>query len=110
MTNETPDLKPDEISEEDLPSPLRCWSGTAVASSMSFAAFLITRKVVANFASKPPTGNDLALQIGATVRTLVMGIFTMATGVFGLIAVGLFLLGVKSLLESLKNPKSEEAS
>ncbi|OKH18654.1 hypothetical protein NIES208_05205 [[Limnothrix rosea] IAM M-220] len=108
--NETPDPKPEEIPEEPLPSPLRCWSGTAVASSMSFAAFLVTRKVITNFASTPPTGNDLALRIAITVRTLVVGVLTMATGVFGLIALGLLLLGVKSLLESLKNPESEEAS
>ena len=94
MSEETPDLKP----YETLPSPLRCWYGTAVAGSMSFAAYLLTNKVIAGFASKPPTGNGLAIQIGITVRTLIMGLFTMATGVFGLIAVGLFILGLQSLL------------
>ena len=98
MSDETPDLKPEETQVEVLPSPLRCWTGTAVAGSMSFAAFLVTRSVIGNFASNPPTGNAFAIRIAITVRTLLMGISTMATAVFGMIAIGLLLLGIKSLL------------
>ena len=65
---------------------------------MSFAAFLVTRSVIGNFASNPPTGNAFAIRIAITVRTLLMGISTMATAVFGMIAIGLLLLGIKSLL------------
>lgn len=105
MSEETPDLKPDEA----LPSPLRCWYGTVVAGSMSLGAYLLTNKVIAGFASKPPTGNGLAIQIGITVRTLIMGLFTMATGVFGLIAVGLFILGLQSLFSGNKENPSGDA-
>lgn len=119
MSDETPDLQTKVTPEIDpeidpetevLPSPLRCWSGTMVAGGMSYVAFLLTQNVVASFASKPATGNQLALQIASTVRTLVMGVFTMATGVFGVIAVGLFLLGVKSLLSDNEPPETSESN
>ena len=111
MSDEKPDLPTEETPEvEALPSPVRCWSGTLVAGGMSYAAFLLTQSVVASFASKPATGNQLALQIASTVRTLVMGIFTMATGVFGIIAIGLFLLGVKSMLADKETPETNESS
>ncbi|BAW95856.1 hypothetical protein NIES970_07700 [[Synechococcus] sp. NIES-970] len=110
MSEETPDLKPEKApASEALPSPLRCWYGTAVAGAMSLTAYLLTSKVIAGFASKPPTGNELAVQIGITVRTLIMGLFTMATGVFGLIAVGLFILGLQSLFSGQKTSPPGDA-
>ncbi|MGB2925155.1 MAG: DUF3082 domain-containing protein [Limnothrix sp.] len=104
MSDETPEIKPDET----FPSPLRCWTGSAIAGGMAFVAYLLTRNITASFASKPPTGNALALQIGVTVRTLVMGIFTMATGLFSLVAVGLVILGIQSLLTPSETTAPEE--
>ena len=104
MTEEIPDPKPEDI----LPSPLRCWTGTAVAGSMSFAAYLLTTKIIANFASNPPTGNTFAIRISVTVRTLITGVSTMATSVFALIAIGLLLLGFKSLLTPEKTATTED--
>lgn len=113
MSDITPDPQTaatPEVETEPLPSPIRCWSGTLVAGGMSYVALLLTQNVVASFASKPATGNQLALQIASTVRTLVMGVFTMATGIFGIIAVGLFLLGVKSLLTPKATPETSESN
>lgn len=107
MPEESPELTKTAAEETD-PSPLRCWTGTTVAGSMSFAAYLISQNIAANFASKPPTGNTLALQIGVTVRTLVLGISMMATGIFAIIALGLFLLGWRSIL-SPSAPTNEES-
>ncbi|AFY40262.1 hypothetical protein Lepto7376_4133 [[Leptolyngbya] sp. PCC 7376] len=109
MNDEITDSKQEEIPEV-LPSPLRCWTGTAVAGSMSFAAYLVTRNVIINFANNPPTGNTVAMRIAITVRTLLMGICTMATAVFGMIAIGLLLLGIKSLLAPDEETASGESS
>lgn len=105
MTENNPNV---QAEEDALPSPLRCWSGTAVSGSMSFAAYLLTNKVIANFASHPPTGNGFAMRIGVTVRTLVMGVSTMATAIFGIIAVGLLLLGIQSLLATKQATPTED--
>lgn len=105
MTQETPKVNPEE---EALPSPLRCLYGAIVAGAMSFAAYLLTSNVIVNFASHPPTGNGFAVRIGITVRTLIMGLSTMATAIFGMIAVGLLLLGIQSFLASKKTATSED--
>ena len=105
MTEETPELKPEE---EVLPSPIRCWTGTTVAGSMSFAAYLLTSKLITYFATTPATGNNFALRISVTVRTLITGLATMATAVFGMIAIGLLLLGFKSLFAQNDNATIEE--
>lgn len=104
MTEETQEPKP----EETLPSPMRCWTGATVAGSMSFAAYLLTTKIIAHFSSNPPTGNNLALRISVTVRTLITGVSTMATSVFALIAIGLLLLGFKSLLNPEETAPTED--
>lgn len=50
------------------------------------------------FAEKPlATDNQTALNIAAAVRTLVMGLSTLATFVFGFAALGLFLLSLQML-------------
>lgn len=104
MSDETPEIKP----EEELPSPLRCLYGTAVSGTMAIAAYFVTHKVIMNFAAHPPTGNNFALRIAVTVRTLIVGISTMATGLFSLIAISLFLLGIKSLLNSQNSASPQD--
>ncbi len=106
MSEKAPLVDPadENLTTEELPGPLRCWTGSGVAGGMAIAAYLITRAIAVSFANSPPTGNALALRIGITVRTLIIGISTMATGIFSLIAISLFILGIKSLLASA--PKS----
>lgn len=107
MSDDTPEVKPEIQIAEPLPSPLRCWTGTAVAGSMAIAAYFATQKIAFAFANHPATGNNLALRISITVRTLLIGISALATGMFLIISVSLFLLGIKSLLnpqESASTP------
>ncbi len=52
--------------------------------------------IALSFANKPVTSDNLAVvNLSAAVRTLVMGMFALGTGVFGIAALGLFLLGVQ---------------
>ncbi len=87
-------------------TPLRCFIGGGIAGSIGFASYMLTKAVVLTYANTPITfSNPLAVNIAATVRTLVIGITLLATFVFSLVAVGLTLLGFKLILDNLKgNP------
>lgn len=89
-------------------TPGRCWTGSLTASGLGFATYLLTQAIARSFAAKPPTGNDLALQIAATVRTLVLGLSVMVTGFLALISVGLILLGFQILLKKETPDSAEE--
>lgn len=89
-------------------TPLRCWKGSLVAGSIATGLYVATRSIIENFADKPlPTGNATSLNIAVAVRTFVIGIPTMATGIFGLVSIGLLLLGFQILLENKKVASKE---
>jgi hypothetical protein len=98
MTNSS-DNKPDQVNV----TPWRCWLGSSIAGSLAFGAYFLTTAIATAFASKPlSTTNITALNIGVAVRTLVIGITALATGICSLIAIGLFALGIQVLLQKNK--------
>ena len=65
--------------------------------------------IVTTYANKPVVSdNTLAIRIATAVRTLVIGVAALGTGVFGIVAVGLFLLGIQVTIKSLTNQTSNE--
>ena len=94
--------KSQEETKSNL-TPWRCWLGSAISGSLTYGLYLLTMAISHSFASKPlPTGNITTYNIAVAVRTLVVGIATLATGVFGLVAIGLLALGVQILIQQLK--------
>ncbi|HIK36806.1 MAG: DUF3082 domain-containing protein [Geminocystis sp.] len=106
MNNPQENNKSNPSPAETKITPLRCFIGGSIAGGIGFASFHLTKAVVFTYANTPITfSNPLAVNIAATVRTLVIGITMLATFVFSLVAVGLTLLGFKLILDSLKgNP------
>jgi Protein of unknown function (DUF3082) len=99
MTNSS-DQKQDQVNV----SPWRCWLGSSIAGSLAVGAYFLMTAIANAFASKPlSTTNITALNIGVAVRTLVVGITALATGVSSLIALGLFALGIQMLLKKKVN-------
>jgi hypothetical protein len=109
-----PDAIPSEVSPPELaqavvqpisegkaaPSALDCLSGSAIAAVIAGLAYLLTANIVGNFATKPFTStNYVAVNIASAVRTLVMGMFSMATVIFAIAALGLFALGIQTLIQ-----------
>lgn len=108
MTDPTPNstLPSDSLSESQsaatLPGPLRCFGGAIVAGAIAFALYLLTSSIAQTFANKPlPSGNATAINIAIAVRTLVVGMSALGTGIFGLAALGLAALGVQILVKRL---------
>jgi Protein of unknown function (DUF3082) len=88
-----------------MPTPSRCFSGAVVAAGLSFAAYNLMQAIALNFATHPLASNKLVVQrISAAVRTLVLGMSTLATGVFGFAALGLVGLGLQLLLKPKPTP------
>ncbi len=69
--------------------------------------YLLMISIATTFASKPiHSDNPIALNIGSAVRTLVVGVVALGTGIFGIVAVGLFALAIQLLVQQFTKPKS----
>lgn len=95
--NTQPDTKP--------PSPLRCLSGALIAGGLAIALYSLTVSIAQTFAAKPiHSDNPIVVNIGTAVRTLVVGVSTLATCLFGLVAIGLVALAVQVFFQLAQRP------
>lgn len=63
--------------------------------------------IATTFATKPiHSDNPMVVNIGSAVRTLVVGVVALGTGIFGIVAVGLLALAVQLLAQQVAKPKS----
>ncbi|UBF26434.1 DUF3082 domain-containing protein [Kovacikia minuta CCNUW1] len=86
-----------------LPGPLRCFVGAIVAGVIAYALYNMTGAIAHSFAAKPVHNDSYIVQrITAAVRTLVIGMSALGTGVFGLASVGLLGLGIQVLIQRLR--------
>lgn len=104
MNNLTPTEKPTTKSSklEQTPTPLRCLTGALMAGGIGMALYSLTASIASSFATKPIHSNNPAvLNIAAAVRTLVVGIAALATGIFGVVAVGLVALAIQLSIQQI---------
>lgn len=88
---------------KDETSPLRCFVASAIAGIIAFGSYSLLQSIVQTYGAKAITShNPVVINITTAVRTMVMGIVALGTGVFSLAAVGLFLLGIQITIKSLK--------
>jgi len=100
---------PATSSSTQQPTPLRCVLGAVVAGALAFGLYRMTTAIALSFAAHPVESPNLIVQrISAAVRTLVIGMTTMGTGVFGLAALGLLALAVQLLLRRAPSPESSD--
>ncbi len=95
-----------QTTEANSVTPLRCCLGATVSGLFSSGMFRLTHSIVDTFASKPVIShNIITLKISVAVRTLVVGVSTLATTIFAFAAIGLILLAIQITLQKL--PKSD---
>ena len=109
MTQSEPNPKTNENG--DLPAtPLRCFTGSLISGTLGFASYLLASSIAQNFASRPVTsGNILTLNISIAVRTLVVGMTTLVTCIFGFVALGLIALGIQLTIQRLLSNSNKQA-
>lgn len=90
-------------------SPLRCLTGAVISGGMGFAVYSLMIAIATNFATKPIHSiNPLVVKISSAVRTLVVGVVALGSGIFSIVAIGLLALGVQLLVQQLTKEKSSE--
>ena len=111
MNNPTPteppvtDLK--LPATQALPTPLRSSLGALIASGMAIALYRVTNSISQNFAHKPlHSDNALVVKITIAVRTLVVGLSTLATFIFAIVAAALVALAIQATIQKLNPPPS----
>ena len=73
-----------------------------MAGAIAIALYSLTASIAQTFAAKPIHSNNPAVvNIASAVRTLVVGMTALATGIFGLVAIGLVALAVQILIQQL---------
>ena len=78
------------------PSPLNCLTGALIAGTMSIALYTMTSKIATTFATNPMIQKtNMANNIAAAVRTLVVGSTALGAAIFGIISVGLVGLAIQ---------------
>jgi Protein of unknown function (DUF3082) len=86
-------------------SPLRCLIGSFLAGGLAYGIFNLMNAIALSFARKPiTTTNEIVFRITIAVRTLVVGMAALGTGIFGLVAVGLFGLMIQTLIQKKQSP------
>lgn len=109
-TKPLPNSDPTPDSQQGQATPVKCFFSSIVSGGFAYAIYLLFNSIVQTYATKTVTGtNPLVINITAAVRTLVMGVVALATGVFALVAIGLFLLGIQLTIQSLKKPGVAES-
>ncbi|MGB7414099.1 MAG: DUF3082 domain-containing protein [Thermosynechococcaceae cyanobacterium] len=77
-------------------SPLQCVTGSMIAGILAMLLYRLTRSIAVSFAAHPlSVSNQTAVSISVAVRTLVVGMSTLATAIFAFAALGLLGLAVQ---------------
>lgn len=82
--------------------PLQCALGSLVAGALTLILYRLTFAIAQSLAANPiHSQNPTALSISAAVRTLVVGMSALGTGIFGIAALGLLALAMQLLVQRL---------
>jgi Protein of unknown function (DUF3082) len=102
------DLPSNALLSTSSPSPLRSLTGALMAAGMGLLLYRLTTSIMKSFAAHPTVShNTIVVNLSAAIRTLVVGLATMATGIFAFVTLGLVALAIQAGVQSLRNPKPE---
>ncbi|MBE9052972.1 DUF3082 domain-containing protein [Nostocales cyanobacterium LEGE 11386] len=96
-----------ETTAQVPPTPLRCIVGGIFSGGLGFAMYSLMIAIATTFATKPiHSDNPMVVNIGSAVRTLVVGVVALGTGIFGIVAIGLLALAIQLLVQQWTKPKN----
>lgn len=103
--SDEPDIREDSTTDNssEKTTPLRCFVSSGISGGIAYLCYLMLSSIVNTYAGKAVTSsNPIVIKLTSAVRTMVMGGVALGTGVFGMVAIGLFLLGIQVTLQSFK--------
>jgi hypothetical protein len=81
-------------------TPGRCFRGAAISGGLAFVLYGFTQSIIRVLAGVPiPNKSVTAANISIAVRTLVVGMSTLATAIFAIATLGLLGLGIQLLIK-----------
>lgn len=87
--------------------PWRYLSGAAISGIFAVAMYFMFSAVAETFANTPVTStNPVVVNISIAVRTLVVGMTALGTGIFGLVGVGLVAYTVQIIVQRSNKQRS----
>lgn len=96
-------LSPQPPETNAPPGVLQCLTSALIAGTIALLMYKVTGGIAANFASHPlHTDNYTAQRIASAVRTLVIGICALGSGIFGFAALGLTALSVQTFVQKVR--------
>jgi len=99
---QTPVPTDKNLGELSFQRMAKAFLGSGIASALAILMYRMLHSISLTFASKPVTSDNVTvINLSAAVRTLVMGIVALGTGVFGIAALGLLLLALQMLFYRL---------
>lgn len=102
-----PNPTPPETQTPVPPSPWRCITGAVFSGTLGFALYSLMISIATTFARKPiHSENPIVVNIGSAVRTLVVGVVALGTGIFGIVALGLLALAIQLLIQEFTKTKN----
>jgi hypothetical protein len=89
-------------------TPLNCFLGGLVAGTIAVFFYHSAEVIAGIFArTQISSENFLVIRMSTAIRTLVIGMFSLGAGVFGMAAIGLTGLGFQTLFK--KAPAGDES-
>ncbi|PMB19589.1 hypothetical protein CEN47_23020 [Fischerella thermalis CCMEE 5319] len=99
--------EPEEAQTQAKANPLRSLIGAVISGALAFAAYSLMSAIATSFAAKPlHSDNVIVLRISSAVRTLVLGIAALGSGVFAIVAIGLVALAIQLFFQQLVKRES----
>jgi hypothetical protein len=94
----------DSQSDKFIPTPTKCLSGASISGVLAVALYYLTSAIATSFAHTPlSTKNVFAIKIAIAVRTLVVGISALGTGIFAIVTLGLIALAIQLTMKKTPN-------
>lgn len=93
--------KTKEANKQEV-TPLKCLLSSVFSGVMALGVYRLMTAIIETYSAKPVISDNIfVLKLTVAVRTLVIGIAALGTGVFGFVALGLFLLGLQITFKDL---------
>jgi Protein of unknown function (DUF3082) len=90
-------------------NPFSCFFASIISGGIAVMIYFLMSAIVATYANKPVISDSaIVIKITTAVRTLVIGVAALGTGVFGLVAIGLFLLGIQVTIKTVFSTTSNK--
>lgn len=108
MSNPSPQKQPETDKNQKSVTPVNCLLGSAMSGALAWGMYLLTSSIAQTYAHKPLlSSSTLAMNIASAVRTLVIGVCALGTGLFAVTTLGLMALAIQLIIQQ-GNQKVEE--